>query len=129
MKNDSAARGISEVLHAYPDFFAIAIYRISHMFWIDNIKILPRMFAEYAHSKTSIGIHFGTIIGKVLFFDHGTDVVIGETAVIGNQIKIYQKATIEAFDSLNNREKRHATIEDNVSLYSGAFVLGGCIYW
>lgn len=125
VKNDPAALGIVEVFNSYPGFFAIAVYRISHLLWQEDTKILPRMFTEYAHSKTGIDIHPGANIGKGVFIDHGTGVVIGETSVIGNNVKIYQGVTIGAFNSSNGELKRHPTIEDNVILYSGAAILGG----
>lgn len=122
---DPAALEFTEVLLSYPGFFAIAIYRISHLLWKENNKIIPRIFTEYAHSKTGIDIHPGASIGKNFFIDHGTGVVIGETAVIGNNVKIYQGVTIGAFSTANGLEKRHPTIEDNVIIYSGATILGG----
>lgn len=125
LKNDPAALDIVEVLNFYPGFFAIAVYRISHLLWKENVKILSRMFTEYAHSKTGIDIHPGAEIGNSFFIDHGTGVVIGETAIIGNNVKLYQGVTIGAFNSAGNAAKRHPTIEDNVILYSGATVLGG----
>ncbi|MFT3902832.1 MAG: serine O-acetyltransferase [Niabella sp.] len=125
--NDPAALGIDEVLHAYPGFYAIAIYRISHQLWKQEIRALPRIFTEYAHSKTGIDIHPGASIGEFFFIDHGTGVVIGETAVIGNHVKLYQGITIGAMNSakLKQETKRHPTVEDNVIIYSGATILGG----
>lgn len=125
IKNDPAALGVVEVINSYPGFFATFVYRISHLLWKEDTKILPRMFTEYAHSKTGIDIHPGATIGKAFFIDHGTGVVIGETAVIGNNVKVYQGVTIGAFNSTNSEIKRHPTIEDNVILYSGAAILGG----
>ena len=125
VKNDPAALGIVEVLNSYPGFFATFVYRVSHLLWKEETKILPRMFTEYAHSKTGIDIHPGAAIGKAFFIDHGTGVVIGETAVIGNNVKVYQGVTIGAFNSSSSEIKRHPTIEDNVILYSGAAILGG----
>jgi serine O-acetyltransferase len=127
MKFDPAAESIEEVLVAYPGFYATAVYRFSHELWKLGVKILPRVFAEYAHSKTGIDIHPGALIGKSFFIDHGTGIVIGETTIIGNDVKIYQGVTLGAL-SVNKdeaRTKRHPTIEDNVIIYSGATILGG----
>ncbi len=124
---DPAAQSTEEVLVAYPGFYATAVYRFSHQLWSQGIKILPRVFAEYAHGKTGIDIHPGAAIGQSFFIDHGTGIVIGETAVIGNNVKIYQGVTLGAL-SVNKSEaksKRHPTIEDNVVIYSGATILGG----
>ncbi len=124
---DPAAESIEEVLVAYPGFYATAIYRFSHQLWDQGVKILPRVFAEYAHGKTGIDIHPGARIGESFFIDHGTGIVIGETTVIGNNVKIYQGVTLGAL-SVNKGEaksKRHPTIEDNVVIYSGATILGG----
>jgi serine O-acetyltransferase len=124
---DPAAESIEEVLVAYPGFYATAVYRFSHQLWEQGVKILPRVFAEYAHGKTGIDIHPGASIGASFFIDHGTGIVIGETTVIGNNVKIYQGVTLGAL-SVNKGEaksKRHPTIEDNVVIYSGATILGG----
>ena len=124
---DPAADSIEEVLLAYPGFYATAVYRLSNILWKQGVKILPRVFAEYAHSKTGIDIHPGATIGSSFFIDHGTGVVIGESAVIGNHVKIYQGVTLGAL-SVNKdqaKSKRHPTIEDNVIIYSGATILGG----
>jgi serine O-acetyltransferase len=124
---DPAAESIEEVLVAYPGFYATAVYRISNYLWNHGVKILPRVFAEYAHSKTGIDIHPGATIGKSFFIDHGTGIVIGETTLIGDNVKIYQGVTLGAL-SVNKgqaKSKRHPTIEDNVVIYSGATILGG----
>jgi serine O-acetyltransferase len=124
---DPAAESIEEVLVAYPGFYATAVYRISNYLWNHGVKILPRVFAEYAHGKTGIDIHPGATIGESFFIDHGTGIVIGETTIIGNNVKIYQGVTLGAL-SVNKSEaksKRHPTIEDNVVIYSGATILGG----
>lgn len=124
---DPAARSIEEVLVAYPGFYATAIYRLSHQLHKQNVKILPRLFTEYAHSKTGIDIHPGAIIGNSFFIDHGTGIVIGETTIIGNNVKIYQGVTLGALNVAKElaKTKRHPTIEDNVIIYSGATILGG----
>ena len=124
---DPAASSLEEVLVAYPGFYATAVYRISHQLSLQGIKTLPRVLSEYAHSKTGIDIHPGASIGKSFFIDHGTGVVIGETTVIGNNVKIYQGVTLGALNvaKADASTKRHPTIEDNVIIYSGATILGG----
>ncbi|GAB3426697.1 serine O-acetyltransferase [Niabella aquatica] len=125
--NDPAALNISEVLQAYPGFYAIAVYRISNQLWKQGIRNLPRIFTEYAHSKTGVDIHPGATIGGNFFVDHGTGVVIGETTIIGNNVKVYQGVTIGALNSAKSKKnaRRHPVIEDNVILYSGATIVGG----
>ncbi|MFZ4056572.1 MAG: serine O-acetyltransferase EpsC [Ferruginibacter sp.] len=127
LKFDPAAFSIQEVLVAYPGFFAIAVYRLSHQLWKQGIRILPRLFSEFAHSKTGIDIHPGAQIGSSFFIDHGTGIVIGETSVIGNHVKIYQGVTLGALSVSKDLAtvKRHPTIEDHVIIYSGATILGG----
>jgi len=124
---DPAAKSVEEVLVAYPGFYATAIYRLSHQLYQQGVKILPRLFTEYAHSKTGIDIHPGATIGETFFIDHGTGIVIGETTVIGNNVKIYQGVTLGALNVSKEKAKtkRHPTIEDNVIIYSGATILGG----
>ncbi|WP_253810120.1 serine O-acetyltransferase [Hydrotalea flava] len=127
LQSDPAAQTLEEVLVAYPGFFATAVYRFSHVLWHLNLKILGRMFTEYAHSKTGIDIHPGAQIGHAFSIDHGTGVVIGETSVLGNHVKLYQGVTLGALsvDKKDAATKRHPTIEDNVVIYSGATILGG----
>lgn len=124
---DPAAQSIEEVLVAYPGFYATAIHRLAHQLHIQGITILPRLLSEYAHSKTGIDIHPGARIGKSFFIDHGTGIVIGETSIIGDNVKIYQGVTLGALNVAkeNASMKRHPTIEDNVVIYSGATILGG----
>ncbi|MGI9583159.1 serine O-acetyltransferase EpsC [Chryseobacterium sp. RRHN12] len=124
---DPAADSLEEVYLAYPGFFATYVYRISHQLWTQKVKILPRVISEYAHSKTGIDIHPGATIGKSFFIDHGTGIVIGETTVIGNNVKIYQGVTLGALNVSKEKahQKRHPNIEDNVIIYSGATILGG----
>ena len=124
---DPAAKSIEEVLMAYPGFYATAVYRFSHQLSVLGVKILPRIFAEYAHSKTGIDIHPGATIGASFFIDHGTGIVIGETTTIGNNVKIYQGVTLGALSvsKIQVKAKRHPSIEDNVIIYSGATILGG----
>ena len=124
---DPAAKSIEEVLIAYPGFYATSVYRISHQLHIQGIQTLPRLLSEYAHSKTGIDIHPGAAIGEAFTIDHGTGIVIGETTVIGNNVKLYQGVTLGALnvDKAHASSKRHPTIEDNVVIYSGATILGG----
>jgi Serine acetyltransferase len=124
---DPAARSLEEILVAYPGFYATAVYRLSHQLWNQKLAIIPRLFTEYAHSKTGVDIHPGAQIGEAFCIDHGTGIVIGETTIIGNNVKIYQGVTLGALQVTkdNTAIKRHPTIEDNVTIYSGATILGG----
>ncbi len=126
-KYDPAAASLDEVVVSYPGFYAIAVYRIAHELYKLGVRTIPRMFTEYAHGKTGVDIHPGAVIGEGFFIDHGTGIVIGETAVIGNSVKIYQGVTIGALLSAEERksDKRHPTIEDDVIIYAGATILGG----
>ena len=125
--NDPAAKSINEVVLCYPGFKAIFCYRIAHVFYQLEIPLIPRLITEWAHSKTGIDIHPGAKIGKYFFIDHGTGVVIGETTVVGDHVKIYQGVTLGALSVHVNLKgiKRHPTIENNVVIYSNATVLGG----
>jgi serine O-acetyltransferase len=124
---DPAAHSLEEVIAAYPGFYAIAVYRFSNVLYKLKIPILPRLMSEWAHSQTGIDINPGATIGNGFFIDHGTGLVIGETAVIGNNVKIYQGVTLGALQVKKEEAnvKRHPTIEDNVVIYSGATILGG----
>lgn len=124
---DPAARSRESVILYYPGFYAISVYRLSHKLFELQIPYLPRMISEYAHSKTGIDIHPGAVIGEHFFIDHGTGIVIGETTVIGNNVKIYQGVTLGAasVDKSMKGKKRHPTLEDNVIVYSGSTILGG----
>jgi serine O-acetyltransferase len=124
---DPAAHSIIEVMAAYPGFYAITVHRIAHQLWIQQVPFLPRLLAEIAHSETGIDIHPGATIGSSFAIDHGTGIVIGETSVIGNGVKIYQGVTLGAINVSKEyaQLKRHPTIEDNVVIYSGATILGG----
>ncbi len=126
-KGDPAAKSIDEVILAYPGFFAIAIYRLAHELYRLDVPLLPRIFTEYAHQISGVDIHPGASIGESFFIDHGTGIVIGETTVIGNSVKIYQGVTLGALsvDKDLAEKKRHPTIEDNVVIYSNAVILGG----
>lgn len=124
---DPAAENLEEVILAYPGFFAIAAYRISHELYNLKIPYVPRLISEYAHNQTGIDIHPGAKIGKSFFIDHGTGVVIGETAIIKENVKIYQGVTLGALQVQKElaNVKRHPTVEENVIIYSNATILGG----
>lgn len=128
---DPAARSFDEIIFSYPGIHAITIYRVAHRLYELDIPILPRTMSEYAHSTTGIDIHPGATIGDRFVIDHGTGIVIGETTVIGNNVRIYQGVTLGAHSlpaNAGNRLKgirRHPTIEDDVIIYAGATILGG----
>ncbi len=124
---DPAAQSHEEVILSYPGVEAIIVHRIAHELWIRKIPLIPRMMSEYIHGKTGIDIHPGATIGDSFFIDHATGVVIGETTVIGNRVKIYQGVTLGALSVRKDEafKKRHPTIEDDVTIYSGATILGG----
>ena len=129
---DPAAKSFDEVIFAYPAIVAITIFRIAHELYLQGIPLLPRIMTEHAHSITGIDIHPGATIGNGFFIDHGTGVVIGETTVIGNHVKLYQGVTLGARSFAMDEEgqlirgkKRHPTIEDGVVIYAGATILGG----
>ena len=126
-ENDPAANSEEEVYLSYPGFFAIAIYRLSHELYNFGLPLVPRLMTEYAHRLTGTDINPGARIGKSFFIDHATGVVIGETAVIKDRVKIYQGVTLGALyveRGLRNK-KRHPTIEDDVTIYANATILGG----
>jgi len=124
---DPAAKNIDEVLIAYPGFFAIAAHRFAYQLQQQKINLLPRVISEYAHSTTGIDIHPAATIGASFSIDHGTGIVIGETTVIGNHVKLFQGVTLGALSVQKEKasEKRHPTIQDNVVVYSNATILGG----
>ena len=126
---DPAALSKVEIIFCYPGFFAIFIYRIAHELYHLKTPSIPRIMSEYAHSQTGIDINPGAEIGEYFFIDHGTGVVIGETAKIGNHVKIYQGVTLGALSTRSGQllrdVKRHPTIEDDVTIYSSASILGG----
>jgi serine O-acetyltransferase len=126
-QGDPAARTEFEIIRAYPGFYALSFYRIAHALYQLNIPILPRILTEYAHSKTGIDIHPAARIGEHFMIDHGTGIVIGETSVIGEHVKMYQGVTLGALSVHKSMatQKRHPTIEDHVIIYSGATILGG----
>ena len=121
-EGDPAATCREEVMLAYPAFEAISIFRIAHELYLMKVPMLPRMMTEYAHSLTGIDIHPGATIGPYFFIDHGTGVVIGETTVIGERVKLYQGVTLGG----NGKEtgKRHPTLKDNVMVSAGAKIIG-----
>lgn len=128
---DPAAKSIEEIIFSYPAIEAITGYRLAHVLQLEGVPMIPRIICEYVHSKTGIDIHPSAQIGDSFFIDHGTGVVIGETCIIGNNVRLYQSVTLGAL-SLRGAEmqahrahKRHPTIEDDVTIYSNATILGG----
>jgi len=131
-ESDPAASGVDEIVACYPGLYAIAIYRVAHRLLAEGAEVLPRMLTEYAHSRTGIDIHPGATIGESFFIDHGTGIVVGETCLIGNRVRIYQGVTLGALSVRDrgrtdkpNPKKRHPTIEDDVIIYANATILGG----
>ncbi len=128
-EGDPAAAGKEEIVHSYPGLFAITVYRLAHVLHTLGVPMIPRMMTEHAHSVTGIDIHPGATIGEYFFIDHGTGIVIGETTQIGNRVKVYQGVTLGALSTRGGQDlrgqKRHPTIEDNVTIYAGASILGG----
>jgi serine O-acetyltransferase len=131
LEGDPAAKSSDEIIFCYPGLFAVTIYRLAHQLLKLDVPLMPRMMTEYAHGQTGIDIHPGATIGDSFFIDHGTGVVIGETTVIGNRVRIYQGVTLGALSIPKGtteklrKQKRHPTIEDDVIIYSGATILGG----
>ncbi|WP_128331400.1 serine O-acetyltransferase EpsC [Apibacter sp. HY039] len=127
LAHDPAAESLEEIVLTYPGFFALSVHRIAHEFYKMQVPIIPRLFSEYAHAKVGVDIHPGAKIGDNFFLDHGTGTVIGETTIIGNNVKIYQGVTLGALFVTKNlsKVKRHPTVEDNVVIYAGATILGG----
>ena len=130
-EGDPAATGADEVVYAYPGVRALTVHRLAHALWQLGALIVPRMMAEQAHAETGIDIHPGAVIGEAFFIDHGTGVVIGETARIGNGVRIYQGVTLGALSLPRGQtrqqsgQRRHPTIEDDVVIYANATILGG----
>ena len=129
---DPAATGLDEIIFSYPSIYAVMVYRLAHELFKMRVPMMPRIMTEHAHHRTGIDIHPGTKIGSRFFIDHGTGVVIGGTAIIGSNVKIYQGVTLGAFSfdkdasgRLVRDTKRHPTIEDDVVIYAGATILGG----
>ena len=129
LEGDPAAFSTSEIIVAYPGLYAITVHRLAHELSVLGVPLVPRIMSEYAHSETGIDIGPGATIGNYFFIDHGTGIVIGETSVIGEHVKLYQGVTLGALSTRAGRKlkgvKRHPTIEDNVTIYSGASILGG----
>ncbi len=130
-EGDPAAQSTLEVVMSYPGLYAIAVHRIAHVLYREGVPLIPRMMSEYAHSKTGIDIHPGAQIGPRFFIDHGTGVVVGETTVIGRNVKLYQGVTLGALSFPQDAQgrlvkgiKRHPHVEDNVVIYGGATILG-----
>jgi serine O-acetyltransferase len=124
---DPAASSVDEVVLTYPGFLAIAVYRVANALHLLGLPLLPRLLTEYAHERTGIDIHPGATIGRRFCIDHGTGIVIGETALLGDNVKLYQGVTLGALtvDKAHADKKRHPTIEHDVVIYAGATILGG----
>lgn len=126
---DPAAQSKEEIIICYPGFYAISVYRFAHELYVQKVPLLPRIMTEYAHSLTGIDINAGATIGENFFIDHGTGIVIGETCVIGKNVKVYQGVTLGALSTRGGQSlagvRRHPTVEDNVTIYAGATILGG----
>ena len=126
---DPAATSKDEIIFCYPGLFAITVYRLAHVLYELKVPMLPRIMTEHAHSVTGIDIHPGATVGEYFFIDHGTGIVIGETTIIGNRVKIYQGVTLGALSTRGGQslrgKRRHPTIEDRVTIYAGSSVLGG----
>ncbi len=127
LRGDPAAKSMEEVILSYPGLEAILVHRIAHFLHVNGVPVIPRIMSEYIHGKTGIDIHPGADIGEYFFIDHGTGVVIGETCVIGRDVKVYQGVTLGAVSVKKDMhdKKRHPTIEDGVTIYAGATILGG----
>ena len=126
-RGDPAAKSNEEVIVSYPGLEAIVVYRLAHFLQSNGVPVIPRIMSEHVHGTTGIDIHPGATIGESFFIDHGTGVVVGETCVIGNNVKIYQGVTLGALSVKKELmdKKRHPTIEDNVTIYANATILGG----
>lgn len=128
-EGDPSAKSKEEVIFSFPGLFAIFVYRVAHVLNVHGVPFIPRIMTEYAHSRTGIDIHAGATIGKYFFIDHGTGVVVGETAQIGDYVKIYQGVTLGALSTRIGQRLagvvRHPKIEDHVTIYAGATILGG----
>jgi serine O-acetyltransferase len=127
LEGDPAAKSAEEVILAYPGVEAIVVHRLAHLLYELGVPLIPRMMSELIHRKTGIDIHPGAVIGRRFYIDHGTGIVIGETCIIGDDVKLYQGVTLGALSVKKNAsaKKRHPTIEDHVTIYSGATILGG----
>ena len=127
LDGDPAARAKEEIILAYPGVRAIAVHRVAHHFWMSGVRLLARMMSEDVHGRTGIDIHPGARIGKSFYIDHGTGLVVGETSVIGDHVKLYQGVSLGALSVARALQdtQRHPTIEDYVTIYAGATILGG----
>ena len=127
LAGDPAAKSDEEIILSYPGLEAILVHRISYFLFKNGVPIIPRIMSEHVHGKTGIDIHPGARIGESFFIDHGTGIVIGETCVIGNNVKLYQGVTLGALSVKKSLQgnKRHPTIEDDVTIYANATILGG----
>ena len=133
-EGDPAAKSLDEIILSYPGIKAITIQRFAHILYSENVPLIPRMLCEHAHSTTGIDIHPGAKLGKAVFIDHGTGVVVGETAVLGDNVKLYQGVTLgalsfpkDACGQIIKGAKRHPTLEENVTVYAGATILGDIV--
>ena len=128
-EGDPAAFSIDEIIFCYPGLFAVTVYRLAHVLYTLGVPMVPRIMSEHAHSITGIDINPGATIGRYFFIDHGTGIVVGETTVIGDHVKIYQGVTLGALTTRGGQSlrgvRRHPTIQDNVTIYAGASILGG----
>ena len=125
---DPAAGSKEEVIFSYPGLYAIFVYRMAHQLYVSGVPLIPRIMTEYAHGGTGIDINPGANIGEYFFIDHGTGIVIGETTIIGNHVKLYQGVTLGALSPRGGHTvvgKRHPTVGDNATIYSNASILGG----
>jgi serine O-acetyltransferase len=131
---DPAAKSYEEIVISYPCIIAIATYRLAHELFVESVPLIPRIMTECAHSRTGIDIHPGAKIGRNFFIDHGTGVVVGETTIIGDNVKLYQGTTLGAMSFPKDERgriikggKRHPTLEDNVTVYAEATILGNVV--
>jgi len=131
-RRDPAAESMEEVVFSYPSVYAVTAYRIAHQLYLEEVPMIPRILTEHAHERTGIDIHPGARIGRGFFIDHGTGVVIGQTAVIGDDVQLYQNVTLGAMSVRGDVDrdrrrvvKRHPTLEDRVTVYAGTTILGG----
>ncbi|NNM68261.1 MAG: serine acetyltransferase [Spirochaetales bacterium] len=127
LDGDPAAKSSAEIVLAYPGIEAVLVYRLAHILYQSQVPLIPRMMSELIHRKTGIDIHPGAQIGRRFYIDHGTGIVIGETCIIGDNVKLYQGVTLGALSVKKNEQakKRHPTLEDSVTIYAGATILGG----
>jgi len=129
LNGDPAAKSKEDIIFSYPGLFTIYVYRVAHELYVQDVPLIPRIMTEHAHSRTGIDINSGASIGKYFCIDHGTGIVIGETCVIGDYVKLYQGVTLGALSTRKGRQlidvRRHPTIEDHVTIYANSTILGG----